>query len=216
MKIHYYYHNIDKLIKKVVDRFIGILKNLTKLVKKLGETLISLVKNLSKWLIGLVKKLFDLILKGLNWVLSKIKAFFEGIAKYFASLLKYFGELAKWLFTKSFVYFVYFILGIFNLGLTILLDFGAQALKMIASIPVKIVEKVLFFIPEPVKGAVMSPLKKGLEQLFKPGSKGIKIDIDADKLLKDLEKQIGKAFEDAGKAAADAGKGVLNAIGIPV
>lgn len=204
---YYYYHNIDKVIKYWVDKFIGVLNGILKYVSGIPARVIKFFGTVGKWLIDQVGKVFSSIPKAFKFVADKLNGVMKGTLKYFDDLLNYVGKLAEWILTKSFIYLAYFVLAIFNLGLQIMTDFGNQALGFLAKIPGVIVDKVFGFIPAPVKPLV-EPLKDGLTQLFKPGSKGVKISIDVDDLLGGLE--------DAGKAVADAGKGALNAIGIKI
>jgi len=205
--LYYYYHNIDKVIKYWVDKFIGVLNRIKKAVNGIPARVINFFETAGKWILDLVGKVFSSVTKAFKFVTDKLKGVMDGTLKYFNDLLKYVENLAEWIVTKSFLYLVYFAMAIFNLGLQIMTDFGNQALNSITKIPGVIVDKVFSFIPGPLKPMV-EPLKDGLTQLFKPGSTEVKISIDADELLGGLE--------DAAKGAADAGKGALNAIGIPV
>jgi len=180
---YYYYHNLGKIVKKGVDWIIGILNKIYNFLGGINVRVLNFIRSVSTWFIKLIQSAFNEIIKMLNYRFSKILGVLNVIVNYFGKLLNYFFDLANWVVTRSFEYFAHFALALFNLGLTILLDFGQQALNMITSIPGKIMDKVLGFIPDPVRGFVLGPLKSGVDQLFRPGSRGVNINIDVSGLI---------------------------------
>lgn len=195
---YYYYHNSGKIVEKGVDWFIEKLKKINDFFSGLNVAVLNFIGSVIAWFKDLIQSAFNEINKMLKYRFSKILGFLNGIVNYIFKLLDYFVVLARWFVTGSFGYFAHFALALFNLGLTILLDFGQEALNMILSIPVKIAEQVLGFIPEPVRGIALGPLKSGLEQLFRPGSRGVSINID-------VSGMINKIWNDAIASVADVG-----------
>jgi len=192
------YHNSEKWVKQGVDWIIGVLKKINDFLGGINVWVLNLIKSVINWFVKLIQSAFNEINRMLKYRFSKILGFFNGIVNYFLKLLNYFGDLANWFVTRSFEYFAYFALGLFNLGLTILLDFGKQALDMISSIPGKIMDKVLGFIPDPVRGFVLGPLKSGVDQLFRPGSRGVNINIDVSGLIDQIWNDAIASVSDVG------------------
>lgn len=196
-----YYHDSDKIVQKNVNKFIVFINKLNKYVsEKLLGKLLGFIGKIVKWVLDLVGKLIANAKQIVNNNIAKLKSFVRGIVNYIKRLSSYAGDLANWMVTKSFEYIIYFVLALFNLGLAILLDFGNQALNMILSIPGKIVDTVLGFIPDPVRGFVLSPLKSGIEQLFRPGSRGININIDVSGLIDQIWNDAIASVSDVGSA----------------
>ena len=204
----YYYNNFPKLVNTFVNWLLKILAGFGKYVQSLFDNFIKFIASIGPRINDFIKKalasLLDLVKQigeRLNQTLTKIQAYM------FKLFVEYPMKLLVWMGTGAFIYITYFIGAIFQLGFTILADFGEQALKMFAGIPGTIVDSVFSFIPEPVKGTVVGPLKSGLEALF--SGKTPKISIDISKLLGDLTKQA----EDAAKAVANEAKKGVEAVG---